>query len=183
MGKWLEQREKSSDKLGGVESLKDKDEEVAEVLLDLIRHHSTGESLKAAESVRKQLSRKMAKMHGKGIRKAAFIVLRMPDIPAMLVEMAFISNPGEEKRLKTAAEQNKIARAVFTGVKGYFRSNPPEGTLVASLAKSKSYKVKSGDTLSEIAQTFGVSMKRLKNHNKLKSNSLRIGQTLSIPGV
>ncbi|WP_185964508.1 N-acetylmuramoyl-L-alanine amidase [Aliikangiella marina] len=183
MGKWLEQREKSSDLLGGVESLQNKDPLVAQVLLDLSMHYSVGESLKAAEKVRGELSKKMDKMHGKGIRKAAFIVLRMPDIPAMLVEMAFISNPTEEKRLRTSAEQNKIAKAVFTGVKRYFRNNPPEGTRIAALSKSRSYKVKSGDTLSEIAQNFGVSTKRLKSHNKLKSNSLRIGQTLSIPGA
>jgi len=183
MGKWLEQREKSSDLLGGVESLQDKDRLVAQVLLDLSMHYSVGESLKAAESVRLELKNRMAKMHGKTLRKAAFMVLRMPDIPAMLVEMAFISNPTEEKRLNTSAEQNKVARAVLAGVKKYFRANPPDGTLIASLSKSKSYQVKRGDTLSEIAATFGISTKRLKSHNKLKSNSLRIGQTLSIPGA
>ncbi|TQV87225.1 AMIN domain-containing protein [Aliikangiella coralliicola] len=183
MGKWLEQREKSSDLLGGVESLQNKDPLVAQVLIDLSMHYSVGESIKAAEKVRKQLSRKMSKMHGKGLRKAAFMVLRMPDIPAMLVEMAFISNPGEEKLLKTTAQQNKIAQAVFAGVKQYFKTNPPDGSYYATLSKSRSYKVKSGDTLSQIAQNFGVTTSSIKSRNKLKSNNLKIGQTLMIPGV
>ncbi|WP_444997332.1 N-acetylmuramoyl-L-alanine amidase [Aliikangiella sp. IMCC44359] len=183
MGKWLEKREKSSDLLGGVESLSNKDPLVAQVLLDLSMHYSVGASINAAERVRKELSKKMSKMHGKSLRKAAFIVLRMPDIPAMLVEMAFISNPQEEKRLKTKKQQMKIAKSILTGVKSYFKSHPPDGSFYASLAKSQVYKVKNGDTLSQIAQSFGVSMQQLKSHNKLKSNNLRIGQTLTIPGV
>ena len=183
MGKWLEQREKSSDMLGGVESLQNKDPLVAQVLIDLSMHYSVGESLKAGEEVRRQLKSKMSKMHGQGLRKAAFMVLRMPDIPAMLVEMAFISNPEEEKLLKTSKQQNKVASAVFNGVRKYFRENPPDGTYIASLSQAKSHKVKSGDTLSEIAQTYGISIAKLKSHNKLKSSQLRIGQVLSIPEV
>ncbi len=183
MGKWLEQREKSSDLLGGVESLSNKDPLVAQVLLDLSMHYSVGASIKAAELVRQELSQNMSKMHGRGLRKAAFMVLRMPDIPAMLVEMAFISNPNEEKLLKTAKQQRKVAKAILSGVKSYFRTHPPDGSLYAKLAKSKSYRVKSGDTLSEIAHTFGVSTSELKSHNNLKSTQLRVGQTLSIPGV
>ncbi|MCW8999085.1 MAG: N-acetylmuramoyl-L-alanine amidase, partial [Kangiellaceae bacterium] len=144
MGKWLEQREKSSDRLGGVESLQNKDPLVAQVLIDLSMHYSVGESIKAGEEVRKQLKSRMSKMHGKGLRKAAFMVLRMPDIPAMLVEMAFISNPTEEKLLKTSKQQNKIARAVFEGVRKYFRANPPDGTYLANLAKAKSHRVARG---------------------------------------
>lgn len=182
MGRWLEQKEQASDLAGGVD-ISHQDPLVAAVLLDLSMHYSVGESFKAGELVRKQLSKSMTKMHGKGIKKAAFVVLRMPDIPAMLVEMGFISNKKENKQLKSSKHQKKIAKSVLTGVKNYFRSNPPDGTLYASLAKSKSYKVKSGDTLSHIAQTHGVSTSRLRSHNQLKSDSLRIGQIISIPGV
>ena len=122
-------------------------------------------------------------MHGKGLRKANFAVLRMPDIPAMLVEMGFISNPAENKLLKTAKHQNKIARAIYNGVKSYFKSNPPDGSYFAAVLKALSYKVKSGDTLSQIAQTYGVTISTLKSHNQLKSSGLRIGQTLLIPGA
>lgn len=182
MGRWLEQKEQASDLAGGVD-ISHQDPLVAAVLLDLSMHYSVGESFKAGELVRKQLSKSMTKMHGKGIKKAAFVVLRMPDIPAMLVEMGFISNKKENKQLKSSKHQKKIAKSVLTGVKNYFRSNPPDGTMYASLAKSKSYKVKSGDTLSHIAQTHGVSTSSLRNHNQLKSDSLRIGQIISIPGV
>ncbi|MET1256632.1 N-acetylmuramoyl-L-alanine amidase [Aliikangiella maris] len=183
MGKWLEKREKSSDLLGGVESLSNKDPLVAQVLLDLSMHYSVGASINAAERVRKELSVRMQKMHGKTLRKAAFIVLRMPDIPAMLVEMAFISNPQEEKTLKTKKQQRKIADSILIGVKKYFKSFPPDGSLYAAMAKTQSYEVKRGDTLSEIAQLFGVTTQQLKLHNNLKSNQLRIGQTLAIPGA
>lgn len=205
MGRWLEQEEKASDLAGGVD-ISHQDPLVAKVLLDLSMHYSVGESIKAGELVRKQLSKSMSKMHGKNIKKAAFVVLKMPDIPAMMVEMGFISNKTENKQLKSSKHQKKIASAVFTGVKSYFKSNPPDGSLYASLNKSnsvkkvsgktsvkkiakvepkkrKSYKVKSGDTLSEIAQTYGISMHRLKNHNRLKSDSLRIGQVIKIPGA
>ena len=102
-----------------VEGLQNKDPLVAQVLLDLSMHYSVGESIKAAETVRRELSTNRVRMHGRGIRKAAFMVLRMPDIPAMLIEMAFLSNPTDEKLLKTQSEQNKIAKAVFRGAKNY----------------------------------------------------------------
>ena len=182
MGRWLEQKEQASDLAGGI-AISHQDPLVAQVLLDLSMHYSLGESFKAGELVRKQLSRSMSKMHGKNIKKAAFIVLSMPDIPAMLVEMGFISNLTENKQLKLAKHQKKIAKAVFSGVKSYFKSNPPDGSLYSSLAKIKSHKVKSGDTLSEIAQIYGISTSRLRTHNQLKSDSLRIGQVISIPGA
>jgi len=183
MGRWLEQREKSSDLLGGVESLADKDPLVAQVLIDLSMHYSVGESIKAGEQVLRELSRTMPKMHGRMLKKAAFVVLKMPDIPAMLVEMGFISNPTEEKMLKSAKQQSRIARSVAKGIFDYFSENPPDGTYLASRAKSRSYQVRKGDTLSEIASRFGVSVQDIKRHNNLKSSVLRIGQTLTIPGV
>ena len=144
-------------------------------------HYSVGASFNVGELVRKQLENKMPKMHGKGLRKANFAVLRMPDIPAMMVEMGFISNPKENKLLKSSKHQNKIVKAIVSGVKSYFKSNPPDGSLYASLSKSRSYKVKSGDTLSQIAQLYGITTSTLKSHNNLKSSGLRIGQTLLIP--
>ena len=182
MGRWLEQREKSSDLAGGVE-IANKDPLVAQVLLDLSMHYSVGASINAAKAVYQAMRSTLPKMHKKSVQKASFVVLKMPDIPAMLVEMAFISNPTEEKQLKTSKQQEKISRAVLSGIKSFFNANPPDGTLYASLAKSRSHKVKSGDTLSAIAQSYGVSTNRLKSHNNLKSSMLRVGQTILIPGV
>lgn len=186
MGRWLEQKEKASDLAGGVD-ISHQDPLVAQVLLDLSMNYSVGESFKAGELVRKQLANSMSKMHGKSIKKAAFVVLKMPDIPAMMVEMGFISNKKENKQLKSTKHQNKIAKSVLTGVKSYFNANPPDGTSYKSVAsvasKSKSHKVKSGDTLSQIALNHGISTSRLRSHNQLKSDRLRIGQVIRIPGV
>ncbi|MBV1910590.1 MAG: N-acetylmuramoyl-L-alanine amidase [Kangiellaceae bacterium] len=217
MGRWLEQKENASDLAGGVD-ISNQDPLVAAVLLDLSMNYSVGESLKAAGLVRKQLSGNMPKMHGKGIKKAAFVVLQMPDIPAMLVEMGFISNKKENKQLKSAKHQRKIASSVLKGVKTYFKQNPPDGTLYAGLhkrknsqtkvasvsksntqktvkpsvkkavkksvkAKNKSHKVKSGDTLSEIALRHGISTSKLRKHNRLRNDHIRIGQIIKIPGA
>lgn len=186
MGRWLEQKEQASDLAGGVD-ISHQDPLVAQVLLDLSMNYSVGESFKVGESVRKQLAGSMPKMHGKKIKKAAFVVLKMPDIPAMMVEMGFISNKTENKQLKSSKHQNKIAKSVLNGMKTYFNANPPEGTSYKSIAsvttQAKSHKVKSGDTLSQIAQNHGISTSRLRSHNSLKSDRLRIGQMIRIPGV
>lgn len=181
MGRWLEEREKSSDLLGGVENLSNKDPLVAQVLLDLSMHYSTGESQKFAAIVKSELTNKLKKMHGKNIRKANFAVLRMPDIPAVLVELAFISNPSEERMLKTKPYQNKLANAILKGTLKYFKANAPDGSLIAALGEAKTHQVKSGDTLSEIAQKYSVTLSQLRSFNGLKNDSLRIRQIIKIP--
>ncbi|MDQ7048991.1 MAG: N-acetylmuramoyl-L-alanine amidase [Enterobacterales bacterium] len=182
MGRWLENQEEASDLAGGVD-ISHQDPLVAKVIIDLSMNHSVGESVKAAEVVRQQLAKSMPKMHGKTIKKAAFVVLKMPDIPSMMVEMGYISNKKENKLLKSTKHQKKIASSIFKGVKNYFRKSPPAGSLYASLAKMKSYRVKSGDTLSEIAQRHGTSLQELRNYNQLKNDRLRVGQVIQIPGV
>ena len=182
IGRWLEQREKASDLAGGVD-ISHQDPLVAQVLIDLSMRYSVGESLKAADSVRTKLAKTMPKMHGKGIKKANFAVLRMPDIPAMMVEMGYISNRTENRLLKSANHQKRISRAVFSGVENYFKSNAPDGTLYQKLARIKSHKVRSGDTLSQIAVHYGTSTSVLKRYNQLKNDRLRVGQILQIPGA
>jgi len=182
MGRWLEQKGNASDLAGGVD-ISHQDPLVAQVILDLSMNYSVGESLKAAELVRKQLANKMPKMHGKEIKKAAFVFLKMPDIPAFLVEMGFISNKTERKQLKSSKHQKLIAKSILSGVKTYFKSNAPDGSLYAVMAKSKSHEVKSGDTLSEIAQSYDIPISSLRAHNQLKNDRLKIGQIIQIPGV
>lgn len=180
MGRWLEQKEKLSDLAGGAD-ISHKDPLVAEVLLDLSMHYSIVSSNHAANKVHSALRSKLSTMHKKKVQKAAFVVLKMPDIPAMLVEMAFISNPQEEKLLRTVRQQKKISKAILSGVKAFFKANPPDGSYYAGLNNMRSYKVRSGDTLSEIAANFGVSTNRLKLFNRLKSSRLKAGQLLMIP--
>ncbi len=186
IGRWLEEGERTSQLLGGVEDLSDKDPYLKEVLLDLSKSHTMGASYDVAGIVYKQLSKVVPKMHGKRVQKAAFVVLKMPDIPAILVETAFISNREEEKLLRSARYRKKVAKAVFRGIKQYFHDNPPDGSLLATIRDTKkrtvTYVVKRGDTLSEIAEKFNVTMSQIKQHNQLKSSMVRIGQKLKIVG-
>ncbi len=180
MGRWLEQRENESDLLGGVESLSDKDPILAKVLLDLSTTYSVSASMSAATFVHDSLKTSVPKMHKNRVERASFVVLKMPDIPAMLVEMAFISNPNEEKLLNTHSHRQKIAKSVFNGLKQYFQQNPPDGSMFA-LKNPTSYTIASGDTLSQIAQRFNVSMAQLREMNKLDNDNIRVGQQLMIP--
>ena len=180
MGRWLEQRENESDLLGGVESLSNKDPLLAQVLLDLSTTYSVSASLDAASEVHRYLSRSVPKMHKKRVERAGFVVLKMPDIPAMLVEMAFISNPSEESLLNTYKHRRTLATSVFQGLKSYFKQNPPDGTRYAAVNPSH-YVIRGGDTLSEIASRFNVSLSKLRKTNNINGDKIRVGQRLQIP--
>ena len=130
--RWLAERENASDLIGGV-SLDDKDDVLASVLLDLSQSASLSASQVAAERVLHQLNR-VGEVRKPQVQQARFMVLKSPDIPSMLVETAYISNPQEEQRLRGAAHQAKLAAAIHQGVHDYFYANPPAGTRVAQLA-------------------------------------------------
>src|SRR5580692_9287767 len=130
--RWLAERENASDLIGGV-SLDDKDDVLASVLLDLSQSASLSASQVAAERVLHQLNR-VGEIRKPQVQQARFMVLKSPDIPSMLVETAYISNPQEEQRLRGAAHQAKLAAAIHQGVHDYFYANPPAGTRVAQLA-------------------------------------------------
>ena len=130
--RWLAERENASDLIGGV-SLDDKDDVLASVLLDLSQSASLSASQTAAERVLRQLNR-VGEVRKPQVQQARFMVLKSPDIPSMLVETAYISNPQEEQRLRGAAHQAKLAAAIHQGVHDYFYANPPAGTRVAQLA-------------------------------------------------
>jgi N-acetylmuramoyl-L-alanine amidase len=178
--KWLAERENAADLVGGV-SLDDKDDVLASVLLDLSQTASLEASIGVADRVLSDL-KKLGKTHKKHVQSAGFAVLKSPDIPSILVEMAYISNPEEEKNLKNAAYQTKLAKALLSGLKGYFRDYAPEGTLLASAATRK-HIIARGDTLSGIAQRYRVSTNTLRDSNRLKSDRIRVGQVLNIPAI
>jgi N-acetylmuramoyl-L-alanine amidase len=127
--RWLAERENAADLKGGV-SLGDKQGQLASVLMDLSQTASIGSSSEAAGRVLTYMDR-IGEVRKSQVQQAAFAVLKSPDIPSMLVETAYISNPAEEKRLRTQAHQDSIANAIFAGVRDYFRSSPPDGTLFA----------------------------------------------------
>ena len=130
--RWLAERENASDLIGGV-SLDDKGDVLASVLLDLSQSASLTASEAAAERVLHQLNQ-VGEVRKPQVQQARFMVLKSPDIPSMLVETAYISNPREEQRLRGTAQQAKLAAAIHQGLRTYFYSDPPPGTRVAELA-------------------------------------------------
>lgn len=175
MGRWLAAKENAADLAGGV-SLDDKDDLLAEVLLDLSQSATMEASFQVAGNLLDELQR-LGKTHKSTVQQAGFVVLKSPDIPSMLVETAFISNPAEENKLRDSHHQQALAQAMMKGIRDYFGSHPPPGTLVAA----QEYVVKSGDTLSHIAQRYQVSLSSLRGYNSLKSDLLKVGDTLRIP--
>ena len=185
IGKWIENREQHSELLGGAaDVLKDTQQEryLAQALLDMSMDHSMKTGFEVAEDVIAEM-RKVTRMHKKVPQAASLAVLKSPDIPSILVETGFISNPAEERLLKTRDHQEKLATAIFKSVKGYFKNNPPEDSYFAKLKKEQPrfHKVRSGESLSVLASRYGVTVSSLKKANKLSSNTLYIGQNLAIP--
>jgi len=121
--RWLARRENRADLIGGV-NLPRRNREVARVLLDLSTTAQIKESRRLGSAVLGEL-RAMGDVHKASVEQAAFAVLRAPDIPSILVETAFISNPDEERRLRDPRYQARLADAMFAGIRKYFRRNPP----------------------------------------------------------
>ena len=180
--KWLAERENQSDMLGGVGnvSLDDKDPMLAQVLLDLSMDGNRNQSIQVGEAVLRNMGQ-VTKLHKKRVEQAAFLVLKSPDMPSILVETGFISNPGEARNLAKASHQLMLAKAIADGVEEFMRSNPPPATWLAQRREEIRYTIGRGDTISEIAQRYGVTSAALKKRNRLSSDSIRVGQTIVIP--
>ena len=180
--KWLAERENQSDMLGGVGnvSLDDKDPMLAQVLLDLSMDGNRNQSIQVGEAVLRNMGQ-VTKLHKKRVEQAAFLVLKSPDMPSILVESGFISNPGEARNLAKASHQLMLAKAIADGVEEFMRSNPPPATWLAQRREEIRYTIGRGDTISEIAQRYGVTSAALKKRNRLSSDSIRVGQTIVIP--
>ena len=183
-GKRLAERENASGLVGGV-SLADKDAVLASVLLDLSQNAALSASLDVGGEVIRQLAQ-IGKVHRRKVQQAGFLVLKSPDVPSILVETAYISNPDEEKKLRSRAHQDKLANAILAGVRRYFYNSPPPNTMIALNQKRAPsgpvrHVISRGDTLSEIAERYNVSMSAIRAENKLSGNKVRIGQTLKIP--
>jgi len=175
----LAANENSSDLVGGV-TLSDKDDMLASVLLDLSQSATMEASNEVADSVFSAL-RRVGKTHKNQVEYANFMVLKSPDVPSILVETAFISNPSEEKRLRDPAWQRKVASVIGDGVQDYFYMSPPPGTWIAANRKPVRYRVVSGDTLGEIANRYRVSLYSLRRANDLSGDTIRVGTELLIP--
>lgn len=184
--RFLAVSENNADKIGGV-NLQDKDDVLAGVLFDLSMTANLDSSLSVGDYVLRSLGR-VSQLHKSRVEQANFVVLRSADVPSILVETGFISNPQEARSLASPSHQQKLAEAIFTGVRRYFEARPPEGTLVAWQVRQRggprtAHVVGAGDTLSEIAERYQVSVNSLRSHNGLRGNTIRVGQELAIPAT
>ena len=185
--RWLADKENAADLVGGV-SLDDKDRSLSAVLLDL----SLSATMRVSDDVAQQVLgalKNVGKAHKKEVERANFVVLRSPDVPSMLVETGFITNPGEERKLNDPDYRQRLAAAIVGGVRGYFTRQPVPGTWFAAndgataqpSLVATSYVVGRGETLSGIAARHGVGLERLRAANRLRGDTVRIGEKLTIP--
>ncbi|TKE93637.1 LysM peptidoglycan-binding domain-containing protein [Vibrio kanaloae] len=187
ISRWIENKEKQSELLGGsgaafTSNMYDKN--VNQTLLDLQFSHSQKEGYKLAAAILSEMG-KVARLHNRKPINTSLAVLRSPQIPSVLVETGFISNPTEEKLLFQRSHQDKLARAVTKAVVKYLKANPPEGIILSKATSStgsvSQHKVSRGESLSVIASKYGTLTQALMKLNNLKSSSLAIGQVLKIP--
>jgi N-acetylmuramoyl-L-alanine amidase len=131
----LAESENAADLRGGVPPVED--DVLASVLLDVTQKQAISNSVEAADNVLASLA-SLGSVHGtRRVRHAGFVVLKSPDIPSMLVETGFISNAGDERRLRDSGHQQSVAEAIRNGVRGYWHDNPPPGTRLAALAAER----------------------------------------------
>ncbi|ATM88418.1 N-acetylmuramoyl-L-alanine amidase AmiB [Yersinia massiliensis] len=224
MGNWLEQHEKQSELLGGAGDVlanTASDPYLSQAVLDLQFGHSQRVGYDVATKVLRELET-VGDIHKRRPEHASLGVLRSPDIPSLLVETGFISNSTEERLLGSSAYQEKIAQAIYKGLRSYFLAHPlqadpkvenrplietaavdsssrrssanqPEpivsnaqsGRVSAAkpvvTGKTQIHKVQRGETLSGIANQYGVSMAVLRQNNTLKNDVVWVGQRLKVP--
>lgn len=186
---WLADSENRADLIGGVDgslSLRDRDQVLRGVLLDLTMTATLNDSLSVGSQVLEQLGR-VNRLHKSRVEQAGFMVLKSPDIPSLLIEVGFISNPDEERRLRDPVHQQGLSTAIFKGMREHFERNPPPASLLAwqrdnhRRPSGNEYRIQSGDTLSAIAIRHGVPVNQLRQANDLNGDVIRVGQVLRIP--
>ncbi|MBA2656633.1 MAG: N-acetylmuramoyl-L-alanine amidase [Tatlockia sp.] len=180
--RWLAAKENYSE-LGGVNlsQLDDQSGLVRTVLIDLSQTATVGSSLHLGERVLKNING-ITRLHNNRVEQARFMVLKSPDIPSILIETGFISNPNEEKNLISTYYQTRLAQSIFSGLKSYFWDYPPHGSRIEALTNNNAiHWVQSGESLPKIATRYKVSASALQAANNLSSTQLRAGQKLIIP--
>jgi N-acetylmuramoyl-L-alanine amidase len=183
----LASKENKSDLIGGADRIQlgDKEDQLKKILVDLSMTSSLETSLDVGARVLKELGT-VTRLHSNRVESAGFAVLKSADVPSLLIDTGFITNPQEARNLNTLAHRTKLAKAIFRGIDSYFKEKPPEGSLLAwkkSGGGVVKYTIARGDTLSSISKRYQVSVSKLKKENKLNSSKIRIGQTLIIPTI
>ncbi len=180
----LAERENATVTVGGV-TLNDKDPILAQVLLDLSQNAAMSASLDVGDHVVRSMAGAV-KVRRKTVQQGNFVVLTSPDMPSILIELGYMTNPTDEKRLRNGSQQNRLATAILGGIRSYFYTNPPPDTQIAmdirrNPAREVRHVIARGDTISEIAERYNTSAAAIRSANRLSSDKIRIGQTLSIP--
>ncbi|MEW6330074.1 MAG: N-acetylmuramoyl-L-alanine amidase [Pseudomonadota bacterium] len=183
MARVLADKENAADLIGGV-SLNDKDDMLAQVLLDLTHNKTKQDSHSLAGDILDELH-DVGPVHMRHVAQAGFAVLKSPDIPSVLIETAFISNPSEEKKLRSPAFQQKMAAGIFRGIKRHLARRPAPAPVPVQAAmadeKSREYVVRRGDTLASIARQYNIHVDALRFINDLQDADLPVGLRLRIP--
>lgn len=183
--RFLAERENEADLIGGVGSvsLEDKDEVLAGVLVDLSMTATLNSSLTVGKDVLSSMGG-VSRLHKPQVEQAGFAVLKSPDVPSILVETGFISNPSEARKLSTAQYREQMASSIGSGIRNYFERQPPAGTYLArhkGSGGSQEYTISRGDTLSAIARRHNVSVDAIRRENGLDNHVIQVGQVLKIP--
>lgn len=184
MARFLADSENASDLIGGV-TLNDKDDMLKRVLVDLSNNKTMQYSLTLGDDVLAEL-RSVGPVHLRHVAQAGFAVLKSPDVPSVLVETAFISNPSEEKQLRTPAFQRRIADGIFRGIKRYLAHATVAPTAPVQAQKpdntaAREHVVRPGETLGSIARQYNVNVDALRFFNDLRGNVAPVGFKLHIP--
>lgn len=176
--------ENNSDLIGGVAKidLLEQDEVLSQVIVDMSMNANRALSVSLSQSVVEEMG-KVAKLRPRPLGQAAFRVLRSHDVPSILVETGYLTNAQDYRRLADGTHQERLAKAIMTGITNYIRENPPHGTrFAANLAEPPNqYEIRRGDILSAIATRFGVSIAELRQANELESDQIKVGEVLIIP--
>jgi N-acetylmuramoyl-L-alanine amidase len=173
--------------IGGVE-LNDKDDDLSFVLMDLVQNASFSSSIDVGDEIIREIGQ-VTRVRKRKVQQAPFLVLKSPDVPSILIETAFISNPNDEKNLGSRKYRETLARAIFNGVQDYFRANPPVGTRLAMAMDAARahpparHVIRQGDTLSKIADRYNVSVQRIRLINNLHGDKIVVGRALQIPAT
>ncbi len=175
----LAQRENKSDMIGGVQLDRD-DDMLTSVLLDLSQSAALEYSNDAAEQILDQLG-SVGRRHRNRVERANFVVLRSPDVPSVLIEVGFISNPQDEQNLNTPTHRRQIATAITNGVRDHFLQTAPQGSWFAANRNGHEHVVQRGDTLGVIAQRYQVSVSQIRAVNNLNGDVIHPGAVLLIP--
>jgi len=161
--------------------VRDFDEDAARTIYQIAYEAKITNSTILAEKIIQQMKRDpFTKMHKPGVEFADFRVLKSIDIPSVLIESGFISNPDDAKRLEGKAGRRMIARSIFLGIHNYFKEKPKPNTFMTDSPKNIEYQIQKGDVISEIAIRFGVTIDEIILWNNLNNKSIYPGQKIKI---